>query len=238
MKRALVLFVFLALVLMTAKTYAAPTSPDEINQTPLGRHGTSSAKSVEAIAGNITELSITATTVTQSWQGYVGNISGKIVLDDSNNKTLYDWSLADPQGQIYAVRSPTTPDWTNIVCANATHIAQEEVTLNMVDSTDRISNTFTEDFTGSFMVGGININATSGCKQVATYVNGAADPSKNFKEVLLYDATNALIIYTALIKKGYSVGYNGNTYNFQMLVGEDGHGNTATSTYYFYVEIQ
>jgi len=238
MKVNFVLLFFLALLFTTATAYAEIISPDSISDTALGKHGTSPAQSLDAIAGNVTELTITTQTVTQSWQGYVGNISGTIVLDDSNNKTLYDWSLADPQGEIYAVRSSTTPAWSSVVCANSTHINAEQTALNMGDSTDRINNTFTEDFTGSFLVGGVTINSGSGCKQVATYVNDTADPEKNFKEVLLYDPTNALIIYTALIKKGYSVGYNGNTYNFQMIVGEDGHGNSATSTYYFYVEIE
>ncbi|MGB9748559.1 MAG: hypothetical protein ACP5OZ_02830 [Candidatus Woesearchaeota archaeon] len=238
MKKNLVLLFFLALFLTTATAHAEVINPDNISETALGKHGTSPARSLNAVAGNVTQLTITTQTVTQSWQGYVGNISGTIVLDDSNNKTLYDWSLADPQGEIYAVRTSTTPDWTSVVCANSTHINTEQIALNMGDGADRINNTFTEDFSGSFLVGGVVINSTSGCKQVATYVNDAADPSKNFKEVLLYDPTNALIIYTALIKKGYSVGYNGNTYNFQMIVGEDGHGNTVASTYYFYVEIE
>ena len=46
-----------------------------------------------AYAGNITQLTLFATSVTKHWQGYWGEITGTIVLDDAQNFTLYSLPL-------------------------------------------------------------------------------------------------------------------------------------------------
>ncbi|MFH1801997.1 MAG: hypothetical protein ABH864_00935 [archaeon] len=64
-----------------------------------------------ALAGNISELTITAYTTTQTWQGYIGNISGVIQLADGDDDVLYNWSLADPEGEIYATTNASV-NWS------------------------------------------------------------------------------------------------------------------------------
>ncbi|MCX6749909.1 MAG: hypothetical protein NTZ83_00460, partial [Candidatus Pacearchaeota archaeon] len=66
-----------------------PASPSE-RAPPDDAHG------IDAIAGNVTELSITGFSTTQSWQGYFGNITGTIQLADSGDNVMYNWSLASP----------------------------------------------------------------------------------------------------------------------------------------------
>ena len=58
-----------------------------------------------AIAGNVTEITLTAFTTTQSWQGYYGNVSGTIQLADASDNVLYNWSLASPEGEVYSTRN-------------------------------------------------------------------------------------------------------------------------------------
>ena len=75
------------------------------------------------------------------------------------------------------------------------------------------------------------------CPVLKTY-NGTRH--EVFEEVLLYanESGDGGIIYTAIIKDDVT-GYNNKTWDFQMLVGEDGHdGDTTTTTYYFYVELE
>jgi hypothetical protein len=94
--------------------------------------------------------------------------------------------------------------------------------------------------------------AASECP-VASLYNSSGMPSSHFKEVLLSDKINndsvaGFIIYTGILAQSQTPaitadGYDGQTYDFQMIVGEDGHGAntgpTATeSTYYFYVELE
>ena len=71
---------------------------------------------LSAVAGNVTQLTVAGTTVTQTWQGYYGNVTGTITLDDASNNTMYDWALASPEGEIYA--SQATVTWTsgNVQC--------------------------------------------------------------------------------------------------------------------------
>jgi hypothetical protein len=60
------------------------------------------ATGIPALAGNVTELSISGFSITQSWQGYFGNVTGTIMLSDSSDNVMYNWSLASPEGEIYA----------------------------------------------------------------------------------------------------------------------------------------
>jgi hypothetical protein len=68
----------------------------------------------------------------------------------------------------------------------------------------------------------------------------------NYQEVLLAVNHSQTIIYTTIIENdilGNStdpIGYDNNTHDFQMIVGDDGHVGPnldTTTTYYFYVEL-
>ncbi|MBI3027273.1 hypothetical protein HYY70_04100 [Candidatus Woesearchaeota archaeon] len=74
-----------------------PVGPDTITIAGSGRRTNNSGSlSLQAQAGNVTALVISSVRATQAWQGYYGNITGTIALDDANNNTLYDWSLPNP----------------------------------------------------------------------------------------------------------------------------------------------
>ncbi|MGB9748528.1 MAG: hypothetical protein ACP5OZ_05160 [Candidatus Woesearchaeota archaeon] len=241
-KLFLLSFVFLIGLSILVSATDTPRFPDQLNKTERGRHSPMGVKSLEALAGNISYLSIYTEAVTQAWQGYIGNISGTIVLDDANNRTLYDWALPNPSGEVYATRSNSI-NWStgNIICANNSVITNEELALNInnAEDMDSINRTFNMTFSGDIYVATNHITAASNCRQANLYVSDAWENSGIFKEILLYDIANNKTIYTAIIHKGYAVGYDGNTYNFQLIVPEDGHyGDTSTTTYYFYVEIQ
>ena len=96
-----------------------PQGPDELNVgTPTRKTDPGVKTDTKAWAGNVTGLNISAQSITQAWQGYFGNVTGIITLDDSYNRTLYDWTLADPEGEVYAANDTVT--WTNIQCFNFT----------------------------------------------------------------------------------------------------------------------
>ena len=52
---------------------------------------TSNITSTLAMAGNITRLDINGMSITQSWQGFYGNISGNMILADAQNNSMYEW---------------------------------------------------------------------------------------------------------------------------------------------------
>ena len=70
-----------------------------------------------AIAGNITELDVSGYSITQSWQGYFGNVTGTVQLADSADNVMYNWSLASPEGEIYASTNNSII-WGYIQCFN------------------------------------------------------------------------------------------------------------------------
>lgn len=226
--------------ILTAWTVVAvPTGPSIIDPISSDRYSLNAASNTSAIAGNVTELNFESNSITNTWQGYFGNITGSILLGDSNNKTLYDWTSASPNGEIYATRSASLPDWGTIQCANEAQIIQEDTDLqvNLSVDQDAVNRTFLNATSfNTFYVGSVNINSTQNCYAVNLH-NSTGAPSSDFQEVLLHDGGSAPI-YTALIKQDAD-GFDGRTHDFEMLVGENGHnGDTNPTPYYFYVELE
>lgn len=235
---------------------AVPQGPNQINITSSGRNAANTAPiSLDAKAGNVTALVIDATKVTESWQGYYGNITGTIILDDADNYTLYEWSIPHPKGEVYASNGSGV-EWTEIYCINVTqngtnplrpggvasNINGTQIELNFginLTDADGLDETFNDTYTNTtgFKVGAITINNEDGCS--STHPLTQETHSDYWEEVLLSD--NASIIFTAIIKNDGNDFRPGSaqTSDFQMLVLEDGHtGSEDTiSTYYFYVEL-
>jgi hypothetical protein len=236
LKTLKVIVILLLGILIAWNVVAEPTGPSNIDIVGSSKYPVSSASNVSAIAGNVTELNFIANTVTQTWQGYFGNISGSVKLGDASNNTLYDWTSASPSGEIYATRTSDVPAWASVVCADQTAVDVEDAALgvNQAVDQDSVNRTFLNISFNSFFVGNVNINSTQNCRAVNLYdASGMSSP--NFQEVLLHDGTN--MIYTALITQD-SNGFDARTHDFEMLVGENGHnGDVDVTPYYFYVEL-
>jgi hypothetical protein len=63
------------------------------------------ADSHTAAGGSFTTLVLNITSQTSKWKAYVGNVSGKLTLDNSRNMTIYDWALTSVQGEVYVSRN-------------------------------------------------------------------------------------------------------------------------------------
>jgi len=235
-KNIFLLFIFLLLI-ASSIVVAAPTGPTSATNLGSSRYNAVSAANVSAVAGNVTELNFIANTVTSTWQGYFGNVTGMIILGNSNNQSLYNWNLTSPSGQVYATRLSSVPVWASVRCANQTEINSEDLVLgvNQTVDQDSVNKTFinTTSF-NPFYVGSLNINTTQNCRAVQLY-NGSGVSSPNFAEVLLSDTSN--MIYTGIISNPAS-GFDNRSHQFEMLVGENGHnGDTSVTPYYFYLEL-
>jgi hypothetical protein len=247
--RATIFFVLFLLAVGFA--FAVPTGTDPLNIIKSEKLDTWGPQNIEAEAGNVTQFDVNASSVTRTWQGYFGNITGRIVLGDAANNTIYDWNVANPKGEIYAVRSVTVPAWFDVRCSTSGEVDAEDAALNVnrtlgADDKDAVNNTFLD--TASAGPGHAPFyTADQSIAQDSCYAAWMHDntyqASINFEEVLLSDAATVPIIYTGIIAhtinpNAESTGFDGATHDFEMLVGEDGHGtNVATSTYYFYVEL-
>jgi hypothetical protein len=233
-----ILVMFLMGAVSVSTVLALPSGPSSYTNLGSSSYSEPGAANISAIAGNVTELNFVANTITNTWQGYFGNVTGTIVLGNANNQSLYNWNLTSPAGQIYATRIDTVPIWSTIRCADQTEVDGEDTALGVNSAVDQdaVNRTFLNTTVfNSFFVGNVNINTTQNC--YATYLNdGTGTPTSDFSEVLLSDTSN--LIYTGLITAP-AVGFDNRTHQFQMLVGENGHNEDTTATpYYFYLELR
>lgn len=247
-------WVLLLAVLATVVTYSVivraennvPLGADSVTviQTESSNTSLYPPSTINAEAGNVTELTITGLSQTKSWQGYYGNVSGTIILEDSQGYRFYQWDAAEPQGEIYA--SPnSTITWTSVTCtdfSNATYMAAWNTFFGMNESDyDNLNSTYTGTGHPTFYVGTLTQN---GCPTTYTFVNNATQ-AVDFPAVLLTSEPEGSIIFTSIIEnKSIGVresiaGFDGGLYDFQLLVAENGQsGNDAVTAYYFWVEIQ
>jgi len=210
-------------------------SPFGANITEIGTSTGPSREpeSHDAYAGNVTRLDIEGFSITQSWQGYYGSVTGEIKLANGAGDVLYNWSANNPGGEVYASRSFGI-NFATVKCANSGEMSYEETFLNQSPSdADRVTNTFNQKNHPEFYVGSTLISANN-CNSTNLY--DSTYSKTNFFEVILADGTSN-IIYTSLLEKDVA-GFDSNNYDFEMIVGEDGHnGDSNPTTYYFYAEL-
>jgi hypothetical protein len=227
-----------ALLVISAMSFAdqGPTGPESIENKSTETAPVREAFMINTSGGTFTTLILNVTAQTYRWKAYAGNVSGKLSLDDSDNYTIFDWTITATTGEVYATRTDTLIDWASIECANATHVETEEYELNLSSSwDDSINKTFivTPNIHEEFYVGA-NYIENNTCPSVATYVNDTAQ-NQTFQEVLLYDGS--YMVYSGLLEDG-AKGFDNNYYDFQLIVPESGlEGGQAPTPYYFYVEI-
>jgi hypothetical protein len=227
----------LVMVLLASFQYvlAEPVSPSGLAVISSTTRSVSGISNVSAQGGNVTQVNIDALTVTRTWQGYFGNVTGNIHLDDASNNSFYIWGNATSlSGEVFASRN-SSPQWSSINCTNGSQRSREETYLGVAATDgDSVTNTFNRTTHPSFNVGLRPILQNS-CLSTNAFVNGANQTTR-FYQVLLSDVNNQTI-YTTLLENDQTA-YNGQTADFQLLVGENEHdGSSGSTSYYFFVEI-
>ncbi len=226
--------VSLVYLLSVSFVIAAPASP-VVNYSSNTTYVTSMVNRSTDVKGTITTITLSANQQDYKWKAYVGNVSGRLVLDDASGKSIYDWSTGVVTGEVYVSRFSNI-NWGSIACVDQTVINAEQVGLSMNSTVkDNINATFNYTTHASFSVGTIPI---SGCRSTATYINDAAQvmsSSASFQEVLLRDTITSNMLYAGLINSA-TTGYNGQSYDFQVIIGEN-ESATVPTTYYFWVEL-
>ena len=255
-------FFIVAMVTIISISVVLAVEPFGATLTEIGNETSTpdSPESVAAIAGNVTELNIQGYSVTQSWQGYYGNVTGTIQLADSLDNILYNWTLASPQGEIYASTNNSI-DWAYTQCfnftadgtyasdtGNAGTTSQFGANLSYLESlygmesddVDGINETFNLNGAGThdqFYTNNLEFSEGE-CQSTRLFSNAGLGENDKFEEVLLYEPTTSSVIYASILDEDV-LGFDGNTHDFEMMVPEDGHGvDTSVTTYYFYVELE
>lgn len=240
------LFVTICMAMLFISIYAAIAEPSgatiQYNATVTGQ-GRSADNRTDP-RGTVTTLVLYGVQQDQHWKAYVGNVTGKLTLDDGDAYTIYDWDLTGLtiNGEVYAARV-SSPDFSSVSCADVANITAEETFHNMSASEkDSISSTFNYTLHDQVYVGTLSI-AQNNCPSTATYLNSTRQAMSNpasvyFQELILMDA-NYDILYTTIIEDDVN-GYrdeNTTTYDFQMIVPESDIKSSPT-TYYFFTEIE
>jgi hypothetical protein len=214
-----------------------PEGVSTINVTSNETKTPGTGEKINISGGRIAELNLSATVQNPHWKAFVGWVNGEYTLDDAGGSTIYTWSSTVTGGRIYTTRNSSTPLWTIINCSNTTHLSIEDYDMNHTGA-DNITSTFNE--TGkhsSFYIGDVFIYADT-CPTLSTYVNNNSQTdgtgTDDFEQMALYD--NASIIYASVLEDD-EVGYNGENYDFQLLVPENGISGTTVTAYYLYIEI-
>ena len=231
----LVLSITLSINVMAVQPFGASYTELKTERAPMDI-----AANHSAIAGNVTEMSVTGFSTTQTWQGYFGNVTGTIQLADASDNQMYNWTLASPEGEIYATTDNSVA-WADITCFSMGNHSALETEFNIIsDDVDGINETFSTG-NGHDMFYTNNVQFTTGlCPSTSIYDSTGASVDNNFEEVLLTDASSdTQIIFAAILDEEDVLGFDNAYHDFEMLVLEDGHGtNVATTTYYFYVELE
>ncbi len=249
-----VLLFNISLVVIAVEPFGASVNPLTSERAPQD-----SPQGINAVAGNVTELNIFGYSITQSWQGYFGNVTGVIMLADSSDKVMYNWSAASPQGEIYASTNNSI-NWNYIQCFNFTSTGTyEDDSLNAGGTSqygtnltilEGIFNIDSEDVDGvdeTFYLFGSGHNrfftnnrefSEGECRNTRMFSDAKSGEEDKFEEVLLYEPSTRSIVFASLLDEDV-FGFDNNPHDFEMIVLEDGHKtDTSTTTYYFWVELE
>lgn len=236
-KTAFALVVLLLTLLFSAFVLFVESAPQGVVILYNNTENASSRPAAEhtAAGGSFTTLVLNVTSQTSKWKAYVGNVSGKLTLDNSNNMTIYDWTLTTVQGEVYVSRNDSI-SFSSLACANSTHIENEESDLSINSSSDdSINRTFSEKVHKSFVIGGTGAIANSTCYSIATYIGDASQAASEnaiFQEVIMSDGSN--VVFVSILEDS-KVGFDNGLFDFQMIVPDN--PTEVSNTYYFYAEL-
>lgn len=225
-------------------------------KSPINGTAVNSTMGDESARGYIFTMGLNSVQQNIRWKGYVGNVTGTFTLDDADDYTLFEWTITAVAGEVYATRG-TNINWSNINCtwraegltsyvnSNRTVEELENKALNHTNLDDNITATFTKVNHSQLIIGSLVIEKNK-CFSAQMWQNDAEQSftdsdNANFTQVLLYDGTNSTngnLIYETKIEGGKE-GYNpSESYDFQMILPENGLPVwTGSIGYYFYVEL-
>ncbi len=210
-------------LIMVAAAFAQPVGAGVQTGTPVTKSFISSG-TIGAQGGNATTLSATTETQTLSWQGFYGEVSANMSLENSNGSVLYSWTNAT-NGTIYLSRKAAV-NFANITAVNVCTV-DESITGT---GSARVNNTFRSSNNTELIVGGTVIPPGTACA-MNSYVNNASQSSA-FEEIILTD-DGVTTIYATQIEEN-APGFDGQPHDWQALVPS----NLTTLTYYVYVEFE
>ncbi len=252
-------FIFLMIILKMNFLTAVEPSGATISGSSPQTAPSGTAGNISAFAGNITGITLFSEEgTTQSWQGFYGNVTGGLRLANADDQVIYNWSLVSPNGEVYASTNSTI-NWPNIQCFNFTAVGnysnesgqggttnlygknssrlELEFSINESDL-DGVNETFAAKNHDQFFTSSKQFSSNE-CHSIQLFTNSSNPQDGVYEEILLYEPTTTSIVFTAILESNSTLGFDDTANDFEMIVLENGHGsNVATTTYFFFMEIQ
>ncbi len=205
------IFFILALGLFLGTVYAIGNSTDT-TYISSGRWDNGEIANASIDGGNVTTLNIESNLSTTKWAGFKGNLTGMLILSDSQtlSEAFYTWDWTPTSGSLVCAANVSNYDWAGV---GEISIAALQTTLdgNYTSGLDRVNNTFTTA-TCSLTIGGVSVaNTANTTTSNPTAITCAVNTT----------ASNIAFCTETLASGAYAV-----------LVAAE-----ATVPYYFYVEL-
>lgn len=177
--------------------------------------------------GNTSNTNLTANRDTTDWAGFYGTLDQTVSLSDGS--TFYQWTAGEVAGAAI-LAAPTSGSFSG---DEANLEAPSDVSsLNNVPTTgaEKVSNTYTES---AGQPSDLSAAATN-----STTVSGGSGTGDDFKNYLFNStADNGNNPVFAAEAKDGATAFNGDTVDYQLLVGSDGGGDGSVS-FNFYAKIK
>ena len=226
-KKLFVLFAALSVLLsVVGFAYAAePGGAAVSNYADLGEYTPQSAGTVSVEAGNTYHADLDANQSTYRWVGVTGNATGTIILADSGNHVLYNWSA---EGLLVYASQANSIAWSSLADADATTVTTALAYL--ASGSDNYTNTFT----GASENIGSQLYPTVSSDFANTYDDSGAQAWKTYS---LTDGTN--LVWAGVVNPSGANNFRGESVNYQMILPEDGtNADTTAVNYYMWLELQ
>ncbi len=220
------LFFAFALLVLLALPLARAAQPGGATTTHAdkGSYDGGTAGTADVISGHVYSNNLDATQGTYKWVGIFGNVTGTIVLEDTNGNQFYNWTGAKGL-LVYA--STANVDWTSLSDATASDVTTATYYTFLASGTDDYANTFT----------GTSEDIGSAIYSVSSDYAQPFPTASGFKVYSLKDGSGN-IIWAGKVLSSPATTYEGSSADFEMLLPEDGTSNNdAATTYNFWVEL-
>lgn len=221
-----IVFVAIGLILATYSVAAAPTGASTSTSNANATASTSGSDSVAIEAGAVSQVDVSSDSLTEKWSGFYGAISGNKILGDGSSN-FYEWTSSDPTGAkvITVPTGNSAPSAINAVSNPNTFLGSG---FNNADHSDTANKTFnrTEEVT---------FDGTATATAAIDTYNSTGQSDGNFTTFLAENSDDTGQPVYIAEGTGSETGFNGNTVDYQMLVGV---GESASSkTFDFYLEL-
>jgi len=237
------------ILLVSLLALAVPMVSAEANGTTMANYSNSTiysqaVDSDEAVGGDISNIDLSTNSQTFKWQGYYGNVSGNIHLENAAGQNLYTWAYQDndtTQSLVIAVASNSVPSWNSINDTTFDNLTTMNQLWNLSNDTgtntsDSAQNTFAADsVTMPEFNGNMSGNLVMG---TGSRLQGGGEEA--FKEAVLTDKivvdSKDDFLFVG-IGNANAISFTGAPADFELIVPV-GVTNNRTETYYFYLELK